>query len=50
MDPISIAASVLTVLGAAATTGRMLERLSSARYSGDQLQALNNEVRFLSLS
>lgn len=47
MDPISLAASLLTVIGAAATTGRTLEKLSSARYAGDQLDALINEVKDL---
>lgn len=47
MDPISLAASLLTVIGAAATTGRTLEKLSSARYAGDQLDALVNEVQDL---
>ncbi|KAL9613335.1 MAG: hypothetical protein Q9167_002096 [Letrouitia subvulpina] len=49
MDPISLAASLLTVIGAAATTGRTLEKLSSARYAGDQLDALINEVADLRL-
>ena len=44
MDPISLAASLLTVLGAAATVGRSLERLSSPRHAPDQLVALINEV------
>ncbi|KAL9040139.1 MAG: hypothetical protein Q9214_004603, partial [Letrouitia sp. 1 TL-2023] len=47
MDPISLAASLLTVIGAAATAGRTLEKLSSARYAGDQLDALINEVKDL---
>ncbi|KAL8687366.1 MAG: hypothetical protein Q9218_006442 [Villophora microphyllina] len=44
MDPISIAASLLTVLGAAATAGRALDHLSSLRHAPDSLIALVNEV------
>lgn len=44
MDPISIAASLLTVLGAAATAGRALDHLSSLRHAPDHLIALLNEV------
>ncbi|KAI4232309.1 MAG: hypothetical protein LQ349_005098 [Xanthoria aureola] len=44
MDPISVAASVLTVLGAAATAGRALDRISSSRQAPEHLIALVNEV------
>ncbi|KAL8896422.1 MAG: hypothetical protein Q9192_003102 [Flavoplaca navasiana] len=44
MDPISVAASVLTVLGAAATAGRALDRLQSSRQAPEHLVALVNEV------
>ncbi|KAL8997543.1 MAG: hypothetical protein Q9169_003238 [Polycauliona sp. 2 TL-2023] len=44
MDPISVAASVLTVLGAAATAGRALDRLQSSRQAPEHLLALVNEV------
>ncbi|KAI4125496.1 MAG: hypothetical protein LQ338_004198 [Usnochroma carphineum] len=44
MDPVSVAASVLTVLGAAATAGRALDHLSSLRHAPDHLVALVNEV------
>ncbi|KAL9017831.1 MAG: hypothetical protein Q9185_004846 [Variospora sp. 1 TL-2023] len=44
MDPISVAASLLTVLGAAATAGRALDRLSSLRHAPDHLVALVNEI------
>ena len=35
MDPISVAASVLTVLGAAGKAGRALERISNLRHAPD---------------
>ncbi|KAL9593600.1 MAG: hypothetical protein Q9219_007474 [cf. Caloplaca sp. 3 TL-2023] len=44
MDPVSVAASLLTVLGAAATAGRALDHLSSLRHAPDHLIALVNEV------
>ena len=44
MDPISVAASLFTVLGAAATASRALEYLISLRHAPDQLAALINEV------
>ncbi|KAI4184709.1 MAG: hypothetical protein L6R41_004570, partial [Letrouitia leprolyta] len=44
MDPVSVAASVLTLLGAAATAGRALERLSTLKHAPDNLVALVNEV------
>ncbi|KAL8939547.1 MAG: hypothetical protein Q9216_003307 [Gyalolechia sp. 2 TL-2023] len=44
MDPVSVAASVLTLLGAAATAGRALDRLSSLKHAPDHLIALVNEV------
>ena len=44
MDPVSVAASLLTVLGAAGAAGRALEHLSNIRHSSDQLLALINEV------
>ncbi|KAL8697163.1 MAG: hypothetical protein Q9201_007272 [Fulgogasparrea decipioides] len=44
MDPVSVAASILTVLGAAATAGRALDHLSSLKHAPDNLIALVNEV------
>ena len=44
MDPISIGASILTVLGAAATAAQTLEKLCSLRHAPDDLVALINEV------
>ena len=44
MDPVSVAASLLTVLGAAGTAARALEHLSNIRHAPDQLLALINEV------
>ncbi|KAL8868130.1 MAG: hypothetical protein Q9174_005196 [Haloplaca sp. 1 TL-2023] len=44
MDPVSVAASVLTVLGAAATAARTLDHLSSLKHAPDTLVALVNEV------
>ncbi|KAL6716981.1 hypothetical protein ACLMJK_004895 [Lecanora helva] len=44
MDPVSVAASLLTLLGAASTAGRALEHLSNIRHAPDQLLALMNEV------
>ena len=44
MDPVSVTASLLTVLGAACTAGRALEHLSRLRHAPDQLIALTNEV------
>ena len=44
MDPVSVAASLLTVLGAAGTATRALEHLSDIRHAPDQLLALINEV------
>ncbi|KAI4174725.1 MAG: hypothetical protein LQ343_002096 [Gyalolechia ehrenbergii] len=44
MDPVSVAASLLTLLGAAATAGRALDRLSSLKHAPDHLIALVNEV------
>ena len=46
MDPISVAASVLTVLGAAGTAVRALDRLQSSRQAPEHLVALLNEVSF----
>ena len=45
MDPISVAASVLTLLGAAGKAGQALEHVSNLRHAPDQLVALINEVR-----
>lgn len=47
MDPVSVAASVLTVLGAAATAARALDHLSSLKHAPDSLIALVNEVRVI---
>lgn len=44
MDPISVAASVLTVLGAAGTAGRALEHISQLRHASEHLIGLVNEV------
>ncbi|KAL8956008.1 MAG: hypothetical protein Q9183_006451, partial [Haloplaca sp. 2 TL-2023] len=44
MDPVSVAASVLTVIGAAATAARTLDHLSSLKHAPDTLVALVNEV------
>ncbi|KAL8947627.1 MAG: hypothetical protein Q9222_006114 [Ikaeria aurantiellina] len=44
MDPVSVAASVLTVLGAAATAARTLDQISALRHAPDHLIALVNEV------
>lgn len=44
MEPVSVAASLLTVLAAAVTAGRALERLCSARLASKNLAALVNEV------
>ena len=44
MDPLSIGASILAILGAAATAGRTLEKLCSLRHAPDDLIALINEA------
>ena len=44
MDPVSVAASLLTLVSAASTTGRALEQISNVRHAPDQLLALVNEV------
>ncbi|KAL8766550.1 MAG: hypothetical protein Q9209_006693 [Squamulea sp. 1 TL-2023] len=44
MDPISVAASLLTVIGAAATAGRTLDFISSSKHAPEHLVALVNEV------
>ncbi|KAL9011866.1 MAG: hypothetical protein Q9173_003326 [Seirophora scorigena] len=49
-DPVSVAASLLTVLGAAATAGRTLDRLSSLRHAPDHLVALVNEKHINEIS
>ncbi|MCJ1236859.1 hypothetical protein MMC14_004841 [Varicellaria rhodocarpa] len=50
MDPLSIGASVLAVLGAAATAGRALEKLCRLRHAPDDLIALINEVSDMQVS
>ncbi|KAL8912723.1 MAG: hypothetical protein Q9172_007453 [Xanthocarpia lactea] len=44
MDPISVAASILTVLGATATAATALNHLCQARHASQHLIALVNEV------
>ena len=44
MDPLSIGASILAVLGATVTAGRTLEKLYRLRHAPDDLIALINEV------
>ena len=44
MDPLSITASILTVVGAGSTIGKGLKKIISARRLPDILLQLNNEV------
>lgn len=46
MDPLSVTASLLAVLGAAGAAGRALQHISDLRHAPDQLLALTNEVSF----
>ncbi len=48
MDPLSVTASLLAVLGAASAAGRALQHVSDLRHAPDQLVALTNEVCILS--
>ena len=49
MDPLSISASVLTLLGAGATISKGLNRLVSLKNASDVVYSLNNEVTDLHL-
>ena len=44
-DPLSVAASLLTVLGAAQGTVRGLEQMLALRHAPKELLAVNNEVQ-----
>lgn len=44
MDPLSVTASILAVIGAGSTIGRGLKKIISARHLPDILLQLNNEV------
>ena len=44
MDPLSFGASIIAILGAAATAGQTMEKLCSLRHAPDDLIALINEV------
>ena len=46
MDPLSVTASLLAVLGAAGAAGRALQHMSDLRHAPDQLLALTNAVSF----
>ena len=50
MDPLSISASIIAVIGTIRTVSQGLERLASLRHAPDQLLALTNEVSTLHLS
>jgi len=49
MDPLSISASILTIVGAAEATRKGIQRLSSLRHAQAQLDAVNNEVCMMML-
>ena len=49
MDPLSITASCIAVLGALTTSGKGLSKLIALRHSPDELQDLSNEVEGLRL-
>ena len=44
MDPISVTASILTILGATAKASQALELVADLHHAPDQLLALMNEV------
>lgn len=46
MDPLSLSASILAVLGAAGRTSQALEQILGLRHAPAELLALMNEVRF----
>lgn len=45
MDPLSISASIVALMGAAATASKAIEKLISLRKAPEQLRQLFNEVR-----
>lgn len=49
MDPLSVTASIVAVVGAASSVGRTLSKLASLRGAPNTIQALNNEIEDLRL-
>ena len=49
MDPLSISASVLTVVGAISSTSRIVKKIASLRGAPEAISALNNEISDLQL-
>lgn len=50
MDPLSLTASVITVVGVADAAGRGLKKLIALRGASDAILALNNEISDLRLT
>ena len=49
MDPLSVTAGIVAVVGAASSVGRTLGKLASLRGAPDTIRALNNEIEDLRL-